>query len=485
MSKSLLLNIGSGSIKLPGFVNIDIGRGADIRCDVTLGLNYADSTVDAIYNEHFIEHLSQAEIIRFLRECNRVLKPGGVIRIATPDLDELVRQYWLDDWRQPWLAKYGYEWVGTRAEYMNINFRNWGHAWLVNEEELNRLAKWAGLKQQARCNWGESSSVYLGGLETRPESTLIMEYTKAEDCFPETPLVSVVVPAFRPDFLKMCLESALGQSYKKLEILVLDDGSDDKIEEIVKELMAGDPRISYRRNVPPMGEPANLTQGIRLAGGVFVKPLYDDDVLEKNAIERLVTAFTEFPGVRLAVGRRTFIDASGRGIKESKLAAVPSMKSRILDGASVVGKVLSGGINVLGEPTCMLFRRADALDISESNVMSLFGRTCIGVGDVCLAMHLLSGGRLAWLGEPVAKIRIHSGQTQASENMRDLTRLSWAYLRGHGVRLGFSVSKTALLIDKAVRRSHRLAFLTDIWRLVFLLSRRASVCVEKLKRNAC
>jgi glycosyltransferase involved in cell wall biosynthesis len=145
----------------------------------------------------------------------------------------------------------------------------------------------------------------------------------------------------------MCLDSALNQSYKNLEILVLDDSSEDKIEAIVTELMASDPRISYRRNAQPMGEPANLTQGIRLASGVFVKPLYDDDVLETNAIERLVAAFMELPGIRLAAGRRAFIDTEGKKIRDSKLAAVPSMTSAMLDGVSVVSKALSGGINLL------------------------------------------------------------------------------------------------------------------------------------------
>jgi predicted SAM-dependent methyltransferase/glycosyltransferase involved in cell wall biosynthesis len=472
MTKPLLLNIGSGAAKLAAFVNIDIGRGADVRCDVTRGLSHEDSTVDAIYNEHFIEHLSQTEIIRFLRECRRVLKPGGVVRIATPDLDDLIRQYWLDDWREPWLMKYGYEWIRTRAEYININFRSWGHAWLVNEEELTRLAGWAGLVNGVRREWGESATPHLARLETRPESKLIMEYKKADGCFSERPLVSIIVPAFRPDFLKACLDSAMNQTYDNFELLVLDDGAGDTIEKTVRELAAYDSRISYRRNPQAIGEPANLTQGIHLANGVFIKPLYDDDLLESDAIERLVAAFIDAPDVRLAVGRRTFVSAAGNPIKESKVATSLAMKSKIYDGVSVVSEMLSGGINLLGEPTCMLFRRADVLDIDEPNVMSLFGRTCWGVGDVCLAMHLLSGGRLAYVAEPVAKVRIHAGQSQASEGMRERTQLSWTYLRSQGSRLGFNVSRVSILIDKIVKKNAKANVLLKMRRLVFLAWRR-------------
>lgn len=67
--------------------------------------------------------------------------PGGVLRVAMPDLAECVRQYHENDWRQPWMRKYGYEWIQTRAETINIAFRDWEHKWLYDREEFaNRRA---------------------------------------------------------------------------------------------------------------------------------------------------------------------------------------------------------------------------------------------------------------------------------------------------------------------------------------------------------
>ena len=438
MTSPLYLNIGCGQVKLTGFVNIDREPGGDIQCDVTQGLPYADATVDGIYSEHFIEHLSQTDILGFLRECRRVLKPGGRVRIATPDLEKIVSYYTNKNWRQPWLEKYGYQWVSNRAEYLNLALREWGHAWVVDEEELSRLAKWAGLERPQRVSINESTDPHLAWLETRPESTLIMEYFRADDAVDDQPLVSIVIPAYRANFLAACLDSALAQTYSHIEILVLDDSPSDAVARICASYPQRDPRVSYRRNAQRLGEAKNLTQGIRFARGAFIKPLYDDDLLAPEAVEQLLAVWRAHPGVRLAAVRRIPIDTMDQPLDEAVLPRLSQVTGR-LRGTEVIGHILARGLNVLGEPTCMMFRRSDALAIDEPNVMSLFGRLCSGVGDVCLAMHLLSRGDLAYIAEPLARFRIHPDQTQQQQQVHTLGIANWQYLRQQGVRLGMAL----------------------------------------------
>lgn len=78
----VLVQFGCGPNGLDGWINTD-----KAQIDITKRLPFDDSSVDAIYLEHVIEHVSPGEGLRFLRECRRILIPGrGVVRVAFPDL---------------------------------------------------------------------------------------------------------------------------------------------------------------------------------------------------------------------------------------------------------------------------------------------------------------------------------------------------------------------------------------------------------------
>ena len=124
------LNVGCGHVGFDGWINVDLdsaAKAADILVDVTDGIPVADESCQFIYNEHFLEHLTVEDGLCFLNECHRILRPGGVLRVAMPSVSEPVRQYYEDDWRdQPWMKKHGFTHIQTRAELINIAFRNWG-----------------------------------------------------------------------------------------------------------------------------------------------------------------------------------------------------------------------------------------------------------------------------------------------------------------------------------------------------------------------
>ena len=175
----LKLNLGCGDAYLDGWVNIDLdSEKADLRHDLTEPLPYEDGSVDLIYSEHFIEHLTAEDGLKMLRECHRVLKPGGLVRVATVDLDYLVKRFILGWKRQDWIKIYGYEWLQTKAEMLNMCFHEWGHKYLYNKEELQRRFREAGFKQASRKKWNKSSYDMLSNRETRKDSRLIIEGTK-------------------------------------------------------------------------------------------------------------------------------------------------------------------------------------------------------------------------------------------------------------------------------------------------------------------
>ena len=175
----LKLNLGSGDVRLAGFLNLDLCDAADVRMDITKGLHQWSRSVDYIYSEHFIEHVSYEQALFVLKECFRVLKVGGVVRIATPDLDEVVAKY-QGDWKdQPWLKHDDYQFIKTRGMMLNHGMRGWGHQYLYNEEDLRGLMREAGFVDVKRCESSISEHWELNGCESRVDGGgMILEGTR-------------------------------------------------------------------------------------------------------------------------------------------------------------------------------------------------------------------------------------------------------------------------------------------------------------------
>ncbi len=180
------LHIGCGRNYFMDWINIDNNSDnnievLDMNCDLRNPLPFEDNFADYIYNEHFLEHLTVEEGQRAIKDFLRVLKPGGVLRIAMPDLVNVVNFYTNEkalENGKVFLEKYGLDFVKTRAEMININFRAWGHKWLYDWEELERRLKEAGAVHITKCSLKKSAHTALCDLETRNESTLIAEVIK-------------------------------------------------------------------------------------------------------------------------------------------------------------------------------------------------------------------------------------------------------------------------------------------------------------------
>ncbi|MEW6237616.1 MAG: methyltransferase domain-containing protein [Candidatus Omnitrophota bacterium] len=95
MSDKTLLNLGCGKRYHPDWINIDLASRDPnvIAYDLSQGIPFGDGSMDAVYHSHMLEHLRRSDARFCLLECFRVLKPGGVIRIATPDMERIARQY--------------------------------------------------------------------------------------------------------------------------------------------------------------------------------------------------------------------------------------------------------------------------------------------------------------------------------------------------------------------------------------------------------
>jgi predicted SAM-dependent methyltransferase len=103
IDRGVKLNLGSFTHMFHGWRNsdrLDLSTWASqngyrfTRCDLLSGIPYDDGIADLIFLSHVLEHFDYTEGRRLLAECRRVLKPGGVLRVAVPDADKLMTQYY-------------------------------------------------------------------------------------------------------------------------------------------------------------------------------------------------------------------------------------------------------------------------------------------------------------------------------------------------------------------------------------------------------
>jgi SAM-dependent methyltransferase len=94
-SRSLFCNLGCGARTHADWLNIDFaGNGEELfGWDLRTPLPLVDKSCDVVYSSHLIEHFSRVDARKFLAECQRLLKPGGIIRLVAPDLEGLAREY--------------------------------------------------------------------------------------------------------------------------------------------------------------------------------------------------------------------------------------------------------------------------------------------------------------------------------------------------------------------------------------------------------
>lgn len=181
------LHLGCGTRVLDGWLNADIEPCSPqvLRLDATLSFPFADASFDYLFSEHMIEHLSYLQGQRMLAECRRVLKPGGVLRIATPDLAFLVALY---DTEKSALQNAYLEWAHARFiswapevsdTFVINNFvRDWGHKFVYDAKTLHRALRDTGFTAPVVCEINTSSHEALRGLEhleRMPEGFLQLE----------------------------------------------------------------------------------------------------------------------------------------------------------------------------------------------------------------------------------------------------------------------------------------------------------------------
>jgi len=152
------LNLGCGSRFHNKWTNVDFQALSSevIAWDLTRGIPFDNESFDVVYHSHVLEHFSKKQASKFLQECYRVLRSGGVIRIVVPDLEQIAKQYLLaleQALENSNKNHLNYEWIMLELYDQAVRDRSGGN--IVEFLTQEPIENWSFIQQR----WGSAAEL--------------------------------------------------------------------------------------------------------------------------------------------------------------------------------------------------------------------------------------------------------------------------------------------------------------------------------------
>ena len=140
-----------------------------IHHDLETGIPLNDGVANYIYSSHFFEHLYRKDAINLFKECHRVLKNGGILRISVPDLEYAISLYEVGR-KDEMLQNYFF------VEDEDNHYSR--HKYMYDFEMINLLLSEIGFRNITRCKYQSGRVPDVSILDNRPEESLFVEAYK-------------------------------------------------------------------------------------------------------------------------------------------------------------------------------------------------------------------------------------------------------------------------------------------------------------------
>ncbi len=174
------LNWGCGLKPVPGWINSDIRHvdGVDLPCDILEGLPLPDCSIDYIVSIHALHDIVWMQLPRALEELRRVLKPGGALRLALPDMDRAIDAYLRKDGSYFYVPDEHARSVGSKFITQIIWYGSTRTPFTFDFVE--ELLGAAGFTNITRCAFKQTRSRYpaIVDLDDRERETMFIETDK-------------------------------------------------------------------------------------------------------------------------------------------------------------------------------------------------------------------------------------------------------------------------------------------------------------------
>ena len=223
------------------------------------------------------------------------------------------------------------------------------------------------------------------------------------------PHISICIPVYQgASTLAETLRSVLASEHADFEVVIRDNGSTDGTGDVIAGF--DDPRIRCIRSEGTLPLPANWRATVEQARGELIKVVCADDLIRPDCLASQA-ALLEDPTVALVACRRDFIDGNGDVL--SRNAGLPGLLGR--HGVSEVARAaVRFGINPVGEPACVMFRRRDY------DAIGGFDGAIVFAMDIDAWLRILTRGDMIGQPEAHAAFRMWTESFSNSHNRQQL-----------------------------------------------------------------
>jgi len=233
--------------------------------------------------------------------------------------------------------------------------------------------------------------------------------------------VSILIPTFnREFFIAACIQSALDQTFTDLEVVVVDNASEDGTWDVCQEFAALDSRVKVFKNNKNIGPVRNWLRCIDEANGEFGKFLFSDDLILPNFLHETVSKLDD-PSIAFA-STAAFI---GTSLECSEAHYSGEENSEIISTGAYLARLAQGVPAVPVSPGAALFRMTD---IRKNLLLEIpidgehdFARNGAGPDVLLFALTAKNYKSVAMLNEPLVFFRAHSGSFTVADEGSSVT----------------------------------------------------------------
>jgi len=238
-----------------------------------------------------------------------------------------------------------------------------------------------------------------------------------------SPRVSILIPVYnRNKIIVETLNSAVNQTYKNIEVIVVDNKSTDSTFEVVKEFAESYPNVRVYQNKENIGAVRNWQKCLEYATGEYVKILWSDDLIDRTFVEKTLPYLVAYEDVGFVfTGAEIFNDDTGQRGKAYFIGNTGTYDTKKFIEGSLLRRVFPVS------PGNALFRKKDVkknLVINIPNEIGIdFKIRAIGNDLLIYLLTAKDYPKFAFVDETLSFFRAHEDSISASSNGSELTML--------------------------------------------------------------